>query len=256
MTGGTSSARTSSPLLFLHGALGSAAQMLPLARAFRDERPVLVPDVTGHGPLPAGGEAAADRPEAGVRDGEGFSIPRFADDVRAFLGRQRSGPVDIFGYSMGGYVALYLARHHPGLVGAIVTLGTKFAWEPRAAEKEAARLDPSVIEAKVPAFAALLRERHGEEWPRVVRSTAEMMRALGASPDLTADDFRSIPHRVLVAVGDRDTMVSADETTVTAGMLPAGEHLVLPGVPHPLEQVDHGLIAHHARNFFTQGQSA
>ena len=44
---------------------------------------------------------------------------------------------------MGGYVALHLALHHPERVQRIVTLGTKFRWDPVTAEREAARLDPA-----------------------------------------------------------------------------------------------------------------
>ena len=43
---------------------------------------------------------------------------------------------DIFGYSMGGYVALHAARRHPERIGSIMTLGTKFAWDTPTAEKE------------------------------------------------------------------------------------------------------------------------
>jgi pimeloyl-ACP methyl ester carboxylesterase len=232
--------------------------MLPLADVLRSERPVLAPDFPGHGRAMEarkdGSPGHAGERGIGAKAEMEFSIERFSDAALAVLDRGGVETADIFGYSMGGYVGLHLARRHPVRVGAIVTLGTKFAWDAATAQREVARLDPDRITEKVPAFAAQLRGRHGEGWARVVSSTAGMMLRLGASPGLSEDDFRSIPHRALIAVGDRDSMVSIDETIRTARALPAGECLVLPGTPHPFEQVDAGVLAFHIRQFFSKGQ--
>lgn len=246
MAVGTIDPQAPIPLLLLHGALGSGDQMLGLADAFRGDRAVFTPDFSGHGRNADGA--------AGTDAGDGFNIGQFADEVLALLDRGGIERADVFGYSMGGYVGLHVARHHPGRVGRIVTLGTKFDWTPETAEKEASRLDPAVIESKVPAFAAQLRERHGEGWAQVVRATAKMMLELGALPGLRVDDIHSIPHPALIAVGDRDPMVSIDETVRTARALPAGECLVLPGTPHPFEQIDPGVLAFHIRHFLSKGQ--
>jgi hypothetical protein len=42
---------------------------------------------------------------------------------------------------------------------------------------------------------------------------------------------------VRVMVGDRDAMVSVEESAAAARALPAGELAVLPRTPHPIEQV-------------------
>jgi pimeloyl-ACP methyl ester carboxylesterase len=242
MTGGSPGGLVSLPLLLLHGALGSADQMRGFEKVFDGERQVFVIDFSGHG---------RNADDSGKADSSGgFTIGRFAADVRALLDANGIRKADVFGYSMGGYVGLHVARHHPDRIGSVMTLGTKFAWDPATAGKEAARLDPEVLEAKVPAFAAQLRERHGGDWATVVRSTAGMMRGLGAAQDLTADDLRAIPHRALIAVGDRDAMVSIAESS-----LPAGECLVLPATPHPFEHVNYDVLAYHARHFFSKGQS-
>ncbi len=51
---------------------------------------------------------------------------------------------------MGGYVALYLAKHHLQLVHKIFTLATKFHWDETVAANENKRLQPEGIEEKVP----------------------------------------------------------------------------------------------------------
>lgn len=238
------------PLIFLHGALGSSEQVLPLADRFRGDRPVFAPDFSGHGR--EAGKGAGKGPGRG--DGDVFSIRRFADDLCGFLDRNGIERADLFGYSMGGYVGLHAARHTPDRIGRIMTLGTKFAWDETTAKKEAARLDPALIESKVPGFAARLKELHGDAWPDVARSTARMMLDLGARPALTDNDFQSIPHRALLSVGERDEMVSVGETVKTSRHLPAGELLVIPGLKHPIERADQELLVRCITEYFSTGE--
>src|SRR5262245_65815367 len=89
-----------------------------------------------------------------------------------------------FGYSMGGYVALYLALHRPERVDRVATLGTKLRWDPQTAERDAARLDPQVIRAKVPRFADTLAARHEQAGggESVLARTAEVLQPLGEDP--------------------------------------------------------------------------
>ena len=239
MNGGTAGGRT--PILLLHGALGCAEQMRDLGSRLAGDRPVLGVDLAGHGRR--------------SNEGGAFTIARFAADISAYLDREGVERADVFGYSMGGYVALYLARHRPDRIGGIVTLGTKFAWDAAYAAREAGRIDPRILEARVPAFAGKLRSWHGRDWKNVATSTGAMMLDLGARPALIADDLESVPHRVLVAVGDRDAMVTVDETRQACESLPAGECLVLEGTPHPLDQVDPGLLAEQIREFCSNRRS-
>ncbi|MFT5858565.1 MAG: pimeloyl-ACP methyl ester carboxylesterase [Flavobacteriaceae bacterium] len=77
---------------------------------------------------------------------------------------------------MGGYVALSLAHQNPKLVNKIVTLGTKFDWNPSSTAKEVKLLNPSVISEKIPQFATHLEKEHAPlDWNKVVENTAKMM---------------------------------------------------------------------------------
>jgi len=211
-------------MLLLHGALGSQEQFTQLRQHLPEEISVHSLNFTGHGGVPL-----PDEP---------FSIEPFSKDVLTWMDRNNIDRTDIFGYSMGGYVALFLARHYPERVGRIMTLATKFQWDKPTAQREAARLVPEMIEAKLPAFAQQLAHRHSEKnWRVVVERTAAMMTALGENPTLKEDDLNNIQHQVLVAVGDRDTMVSIEETVAAYRSLPNGQLLILPGTPHPLERV-------------------
>lgn len=219
---------TARPLLLLHGALGSASQFAELSDRLRavssDGVAVLTLDFEGHGAAPM-----LERP---------FRTRTFAENVIALLDRERLERVSIFGYSMGGYVALALAAGHSARVEHVMTLGTKFRWTPEIAARESRMLDPHRIEEKVPHFARALDERHAAVgWQRVLERTAEMMHALGARPDLDDGLLGGIACPVRICVGDRDATVAVEESADVARVIPGGELEVLPGTPHPFEKV-------------------
>ncbi len=226
------------PLVLLHGALGAAAQFSPLSELLSPYFRVLTFDFAGHG----GRSAAPD----------GWRMQHFVEELAAWLQAELTQPAQFLGYSMGGYVALALAAQHPALVRGVVTLGTKFVWDEATAAHEAARLDPAVISAKVPVFAATLTERHtaGAGWEAVVRGTADLLRDLGRAPLLTPDVLTTIAQPVRVLVGDRDATVSIEETAAAYRVLPAGQLGVLPGTPHPLERVVPLMLVAHLKGSF------
>ena len=231
-------------MLLLHGALGAAAQLAPLAGplAQRLGRPVDVVELEGHGDT-------APHPE-------GYAIERFAEQVAARLDAGRIERAALFGYSMGGYVALHLARVRPERVAAVATLGTKFRWDPETAAREAARLDPAAIRAKVPRFADALAARHGGAaggWEAVLARTAALLRSLGERPVLTDAALAEVVAPARVMVGDRDVTVTVEETAGAYRALPNGELLVLPRTPHPLEQVDAGRLEGALADFLAAG---
>src|SRR5215213_4104829 len=110
------------PLLLLHGAVGSASHFNDLIRQLPSTYDVHAISFYGHG-----GEPAMD---------QAFSIEGFAAQVASFINNKNMSAVNIFGYSMGGYVAMYMARHLNMPIQKIITLGTKFHWDEAAAEKE------------------------------------------------------------------------------------------------------------------------
>jgi pimeloyl-ACP methyl ester carboxylesterase len=156
---------------------------------------------------------------------------------------------------MGGYVALCLALAHPERVDRIATLGTKFRWDPAIAAREAARLDPAIIRAKVPRFADALAARHegAGGWEAVLARTADFLRELGEHPMLTDTTLSRIPHPVRVIVGDRDNTVSVDESGNVATQLASGTLAVLEDTPHPLEQVPVDILSQALQDFFGAG---
>lgn len=222
-------------LLLLHGAIGAKDQLQPLAEALQDSFEVHNLNFSGHGGAPFSGE---------------FSIQNFAEEVHHYLSDNQLKKVSIFGYSMGGYVALYLAKKYPGSIEKIVTLATKFNWSPEIAQQEVKMLDPSIIQQKIPAFAKALKERHlPNNWEEVMHKTAQMLMNLGEKQPLSSKDFQSIGMPVKLTIGNADKMVTIDETAQVANKLPNSEFLILPEIQHPIEKVPVSLLAETIKQF-------
>lgn len=227
-------------LLLLHAALGAASQFDALAAELRTDFTLRMLDFEGHGAAPPSG-----RP---------FAIEAFAENVIDYMDARSIATIDVFGYSMGGYVALYLAATAPERLGRIMTFGTKLRWDPDTSARETKMLDPDRIAQKVPQFAAALEARHsGSGWRKVLADTAEMMIALGRSNPLTDDRFASIRHSVRLGVGDRDVTVSAEETCAVYRLLEHGELQVFPSTPHAFDRVRMPMMASAIREFFAEG---
>lgn len=224
-------------LLLLHGALGSREQFGDIEQRLSDKFKVHSLNFSGHGRRPSHHHA--------------FTIQNFCHEVLDWMNENYIQQIDIFGYSMGGYVALWLARFYPERVGKIFTLGTKLKWSEEEAEKEIRMLNPEKIVEKVPAFALALAGRHGEhEWKSVMAKTAALMRDL-AHTHLTDQDFIGIEHEIQLTRGDKDSMVTHDETEYAHRLLKNSLMVTYENVPHPIEQVPLDLLEKEIEIFFS-----
>lgn len=224
-------------LLLLHGAIGSSIQLEPLANILKNTYDIYLLNFSGHGGKPFPDEA--------------FSIEMFAEDVLYFIDKNKLEGINVYGYSMGGYVALYIARHFPNKINKIFTTATKFDWNEESSLKESKLLDPEKIISKIPKFAEQLSERHSpEDWKIVLNKTSEMMINLGKNKLLKDEDFTLIGNEVLVSVGDRDNMVTIEETVGVYRKLKNGRLLIMPDTPHPIEKISIKRLESEIINFF------
>jgi pimeloyl-ACP methyl ester carboxylesterase len=215
-------------IILLHGALGAHDQLVPL----KEELSALHYEVhllsfSGHGKI------------SFQKD---FTIHQFASELELFIRNNHLQKPNIFGYSMGGYVALYLASQNKDLLGDIVTLGTKLKWTKEIADKEIKQLDPAVIKEKVPKFADALQKRHGADWELLLKRTAYMMVALGDN-NIIESNFSKITNKVLLGLADNDSMVSVEETDSAARQIPNSDRFTLAGAKHPIETADPKVLA-------------
>ncbi|MEM7343873.1 MAG: alpha/beta hydrolase [Chloroflexota bacterium] len=212
------------PLLLLHGALGAVDQFDRLVPLLADDFEVHCLDFEGHGQTPIQHET--------------FHSDHFVENVTIYLDQHNLETVDIFGYSLGGYVASILAQQQPERVRRIVALSTKFLWDAATAERECKQLDVEKIKDKVPRFAEMLAKRHtAEGWENVVNRSQDLLRANGEAGGLTPQFMATLSQPIRILVGDRDHTVSVEEGATIYRVLQQGELEILPKTPHPFERV-------------------
>lgn len=222
-------------ILLLHGALSTSDQFGLLTARLEPYLEVFTLDFSGHTLTPFDGV---------------LDMNVLVGDIKQFTDQMESKKIHLFGYSMGGYAAVSFAKHHPNKVGKIMTLGTKWDWNPSTSAKEVVMLDPDLMAEKVPSYVAKLQSLFGEKnWTHVVRNTATLMSDLGHGGALLEDDFRKIETEVLILRGSEDKMVNAESSKDVASWLENGTYQEIDGSPHPLEKVDVDVLANEIVHF-------
>lgn len=224
-------------LLLLHGALASQSQFDRFAPMLNDTFRVHTLNFSGHGgnPIPL----------------TGYSFDTFASDILAYIDRNNIERISIFGYSMGGYAGLYFARKYPDRIAKVMTLNTKFNWDPLSTARETAMLNADKMLEKVPAFANNLIVQHGMNiWKQVLQHTETMMNNLAQQVSLSDEDLGQIVCPVMIAVGDRDNTAGLEENLQVYKKLGNSAFAVLPFTAHPFEKVNPEILALHCQSFF------
>jgi pimeloyl-ACP methyl ester carboxylesterase len=222
-------------ILLLHGALGSSKNFDLLVPLLQNNFEVHALTFEGHG-----GKTIPNHD---------FTMEGFANEVLEYLDQNKIDKISIFGYSMGGYVGLYLAKHFPERITKLYTLATKINWTVDGAIKEASMLNPIIIKEKVPKFALALEQLHRENWEALMQKTAQMMLQLGEKPTLKEEDFEQITIPVLISVGDNDVMVTMEETEKAFQKMPNAQLYIMPNTIHPIEKVDVEELANQIKRF-------
>lgn len=223
-------------LLLLHGALGHTQHFDPYLDWLKQHFRVHTFLFDGHG-----GTAI---PANSIR------MEHYVAQLHEYCSNHQLEQAHVFGYSMGGYVALAYALQQPGKIASILTLATKLNWTIEGAARESKMLNPDVIAEKVPKYAAQLEQLHGPGWKDLLPAIAEMMNGLGARPLLDASQYTRIATRVQLMVGDKDVMVGIDETMEAAKLIPDARFAVMPATKHPLEQVRPDLLMAMMKDFW------
>lgn len=222
-------------LIILHGALGAKQQFSELSKILNEKFIVHSFNFEGHG----------GRPTEHL-----YTIELFTQNLIDYVVAKELNKPFVFGYSMGGYVALNAS--HQGLqFQKLLTLGTKFDWTPEIAQKEIKLLNPKTIKEKVPKFAEYLAALHEpEDWNEVMHKTVQMMIGLGNEPTLTNNKLQNINLRTLCCLGSEDKMVTQEETKNTVSKLRNAEFYSFQGFEHSIEKVDITILARKIIDFF------
>jgi pimeloyl-ACP methyl ester carboxylesterase len=228
------------PLVLLHAFPLSRAMWAPVLPALAGAAQVILVDLPGLGdsPLPASGDP---------------SVEVSADAVVAVLDRLDVRQAVLAGVSMGGYVALALARRHPGRVAGLALIDTRAEADAEPARVNRLRMAEAVLgdagtRALAPMLDTLLGRTTHARRPAVVDTVREWLaqappsgvawsqRAMAVRPDSTPVlGGLAVPAAVLV--GEEDELSPPPVAQAMAAALPDAVLTVIPGAGHlsPLE---------------------
>jgi pimeloyl-ACP methyl ester carboxylesterase len=178
------------PLILLPGGFMTVEAMGAVVPQLAATRRVIGVEVQGHGHT-----ADIERP---------LRYEWMADDIAALIGQLGLGRADIFGYSLGGGVALQTAIRHPEVVRKLVLASTAFrrdGWYPEVLAAMAATSVEGF--AGTPIEEAYLKTSpRPDAWPTVV---GKMGALLGEDYDW-GGDVVALTAPTLIAVGDADSL--------------------------------------------------
>ena len=212
------------PLVVLHAALGSTRlETDRLARRWARDFRVYALDFMAHGasdPFP-------DRP---------LHLGDFTANVVALLDTVGLETTHLFGFSMGGSVALDVARRHPGRLRRLAVHAHNVQWS----EDEVATMTAFMqrgLDDPAGFWARRLAETHGSGWEHLVARMIAFTRPL-ARQHMADEALTAISGPTLCSVGDRDRFFGLRHTLRLFDTLPDARLAVLPGVDHAIQSAD------------------
>ena len=207
------------PVVLLHGGLLTIDLAFgPLIPALAERHQVIGVELQGHGHT-----GDIDRP---------MRLDSLADDVASLLDHLSLESADVFGFSLGGMVALTMGLRHPDRVGRLVIASVDH--RPNHAEFE--QPDDPDVARRMPTEEDFLgmREAHARVAPRpedfdaMAEKTSSMVHAFGGWSD---SQLRSISAPTLLLVGYTD-FVPLENAVAMFKQIPEAELAVLPGTTH------------------------
>jgi pimeloyl-ACP methyl ester carboxylesterase len=218
---------TGQSLVLLHGAYMTIDAMGEVVPELAKSRRVIAVELQGHGRT-----ADIDRP---------LSYEQMADDTAALLRHLEVEDADIFGYSMGGGVALQVAIRHPEVVRKLVVASASYTSD--GMHPELLEMIPAIMPeafAGSPIEEAYLRTApNPHDFPTLVAKLKQLDMEPFAWPP---EDIRGIAAPSLLIIGDSDAirlehavelfrLLGGGVMGDLAG-LPKSQLAVLPGTTH------------------------
>lgn len=223
---------SSTPLVLLHGGLFDIdLQFGPLLPGLSAGRTVVALDFQGHG-----------RTNDIDRD---FGASAFAGDVLGLLDHLGIDRADLFGFSVGGGVALELAVQHPDRVRKVVLSSVSYRADGMRGSENAEAVGEMTVDmiAGTPMEESYLAKSPHPD----LEHLQGLLNRLGATygggfPDWSDDDIRGIAAPTLLTVGDAD-MVRLEHALAFLRLrggdvngdfegVPASQLAVFPGTSH------------------------
>jgi pimeloyl-ACP methyl ester carboxylesterase len=210
-------------IVVLHGANGGSAEVERLSAALRPFAPVFAPNLIGHGgrPIP---------PRFDTKD--------LAGDVMEGFAREGVERPFVVGYSVGGYLALYLARHFPERVRGACAIATKVVFDAPTVKHWSYLASPARLGRPGNPRAGQLEKLHApQDWKEVAMANIRFFEELGRAPPLSTADLEAIDVPVMLVNSNRDQLVPWSETLALRSLMPRAALVMFYGLAHPMAHV-------------------
>ncbi len=208
-------------LVVLHGANGGSVEIEPLRRALGDYFEVTAPDWLGHGGRPV------------PKD---IDVASLAADFIAWMDGRGIERAWIAGYSLGGLIGLYMARHFPGRVEGVMALASKVMLDAPTIKYWTYLAGVGRLEGSERAMQ--LEKTHApNDWRDVARLNQRFFETLGKAPPLDAQALGEITCPVMLVNGDRDQVVPWSETVAVGKLIARTKLGKFYGLGHPIRLV-------------------
>lgn len=170
--------------------------------------------------------------EAGPR----FNYQSLKDALLEKLKDQKN--YSIFGYSMGGYLALDLISEARIAPDSLTTYGTRFFWTDELVQRVSRNMHPATLATNLPAYVGQLELMHGRDWQNIISDTLALMAHTVKNP-LTHNDFGKIKTQINLMVGDKDSLATPDETQLVSQLIVKSRFEILNNGEHDINKLDH-----------------
>ncbi len=227
------------PVVLLHGAAGCLHMELePLVRRLSKHYRVYTVDFTAHGqsdPLP----------------NHDFTPSLFIDNVATVFDYFELESANLFGFSLGGFVALSYAHANPERVRKLAVHATHVFWDEALVEIMLTRLDYEGIKTASPELARYLGQMHGDDnWASLFERTKQYTLKIPAF-EAEYTHVRDVKTHTLVSAVDEDDLFSVDSPVGLHKMLENSNLAIIPGKRHALQNVNLDLLVPLLRRHFS-----
>jgi pimeloyl-ACP methyl ester carboxylesterase len=179
-----------------------------------------------------------------------FSLDLFAEDVRTAMTALDLSSAHVFGFSLGGGVALHLAQRSPALVDRLAVFQTNVDWTRPQANRMRQRLDLGALQENAPEQVERLRVRHS--FPtRLLQRLQSFVETLPDASDELAPGLSDLSAPTLVGAVDQDPLFGPEAPQALYQKLPNARLAILPGEHHDLAKAPLPLLSSLLKQHFS-----
>ena len=217
---------TGPPVVILHGAAGcTTMETERITHRLSSHYHVLALDFGGHGRSDAFKDTS-------------FTPDFFLQNVERVFDYFSLKKAHIFGFSLGGFIALLFAATHPDRVKKLAVHAVNLFWDEQLMEKMVSRVDATDIQQSSPELSRFLSDMHGaDKWVSLFERSHAYSKNIPRFKTRYEKAFE-VSARTLVSAVHDDDLFSIDSPVNLHKRLKNSKLAVIPGRRHALQNLD------------------